>query len=213
MMSLLTTSLAARGEMCVGALNVAGISQPVQVVRATGCTGCPYPKAAPVTVAEGKSIQLTLEPHTDTSKGSRNGARAYLASGCTEGSYNHSAYAAWALLGKTLSFTVDLSAAGCGCNVAMYLVSMQQNAVPGSCDSDYYCDANDVCGVRCAEIDIMEANRHALHTTAHTPNDGSGKGSGLGGGEHSFSKTDFGPGGVCHRDSNSGFRAWAMYRA
>ena len=73
---------------------------------------------------------------------------------------------------------------------------MNQNTQPGTCDSDYYCDANNVCGVRCAEIDIMEANKHALHTTAHTPNDGSGSGTGLGGGMSAFSKADYGPGGA-----------------
>ena len=180
---LATAAATADDRMCVGSVSVEGAST-MSVVRAKGCTDCPYPKAAPVAVESGK-IHLTLEPHTDTSKSSRNGARAYLGNSCTEGVYNHSAYGAVKLMGKTLSYTVDLSAAGCGCNVAMYLVSMQQNSVPGNCDSDYYCDANNVCGTRCTEIDIMEANKHALHTTAHTPNDGSGKGSGLGGGHKS----------------------------
>ena len=47
------------------------------------------------------------------------------------------------LAGRTLSFTVDLSSAGCGCKVAMYLVAMPQNTEATSCH-DYYCDANSV---------------------------------------------------------------------
>jgi hypothetical protein len=56
-----------------------------------------------------------------------------------------------------------------------------------SCDSiprtqgDYYCDANAVCGVRCAEVDLAEANTHAFHATAHTAADGGGSGGGIGG--------------------------------
>ena len=56
------------------------------------------------------------------------------------------------------------------------------------------CDANKVCDVNCAEIDLIEANKHALHTTAHTPFDGGGKGGGLGGGLRQFSKADYDPG-------------------
>lgn len=36
-----------------------------------------------------------------------------------------------------------------------------------SCN-DYYCDANKVCGVFCPEMDILEGNKYALVTTAHT---------------------------------------------
>jgi len=32
---------------------------------------------------------------------------------------------------------------------------------------DYYCDANDVGGAWCTEMDLMEANTYAFHATAH----------------------------------------------
>jgi hypothetical protein len=114
-----------------------------------------------------------------------------------------SAYASWSLVGRSISFTLDLGRAGCGCNVAAYLVSMPQNTQPGTCRGggdygDYYCDANAVCGVRCAEIDLLEANTHALHTTAHKADDAGGVGAGIGGDhiEKVFTPTEYGPGGT-----------------
>lgn len=48
-------------------------------------------------------------------------------------------YAAGAifLAGQTLSLDVDLSGVGCGCNAAIYLVSMPQNRAKGTCANDY----------------------------------------------------------------------------
>jgi len=110
------------------------------------------------------------------------GARAYFAGACTAGTYNNTQYMALNLLGRSLTFTADLRGAGCGCNAALYLVSMRQNRQPSTCH-DYYCDANKVCGVSCAEIDIMEANMFSWHTTLHTAHDHNGVGSGYGGGD------------------------------
>jgi hypothetical protein len=112
--------------------------------------------------------------------------RHYFADSC--GPYP-SAYAAWPLLGATFSWTVDLSNAGCGCNLALYTTVMNQDAFttsmgyepsPGDCEH-YYCDANNGCGNRCDEIDLMEANRFAFHSVAHRYNDGGGRGDGFGG--------------------------------
>ncbi len=76
------------------------------------------------------------------------------------------------LLGNTFTFTVDLSQVGCSCNGALYAISMpaydySQQLVPGQ-NGEYYCDANKVGGTFCPEMDIMEANKYAMASTAHT---------------------------------------------
>ena len=102
-------------------------------------------------------------------------SRYYLADAC--GPFPQ-AYSAWQLGGRTISYTVDLSNAGCGCNAAVYLVSMPQNTDATTCH-DHYCDANSVCGVSCAEIDLMEANKVAFVSTVHVRDDPSGEGFGI----------------------------------
>ena len=74
----------------------------------------------------------------------RNGARVYFADECVEGHYHPDRYTALQLLGNTFSVTIDLSSASCSCNVAWYLVPMRSNSDPGTCDGDFYCDANKV---------------------------------------------------------------------
>jgi hypothetical protein len=64
-----------------------------------------------------------------------------------------------------MSFDIDVSGIGCGCNGALYLVNMPASSQT-SC-GDYYCDANFVCGEGCAEFDIVEANNEACRVTAH----------------------------------------------
>jgi len=67
------------------------------------------------------------------------------------------------LTGQTICFTVDLSQTTCNCNAALYLVEMSSSAVPGD-----YCDAQCPGSSCCVEIDLLEANTHALQSTAHS---------------------------------------------
>jgi hypothetical protein len=130
------------------------------------------------------------------------GSRAYFANGCTAGVYNHTQYLAFNLLGKKMKYTTDMSGLGCGCNAAFYLTSMHQNREASEC-SDYYCDANNVCGQSCAEIDIQEGNKFSWHTTLHAKTDHGGVGKGYGGGganwngPRDWSSSTYGPGASC----------------
>jgi len=100
----------------------------------------------------------------------------YSALGVTTTCSNHwdpSGFALFKLLGKTLSFVVDLSKVGCACNLALYLINgpprdeTGQPAV-GTCSwGPYYCDSSSVCGEQCPEVDLMEANSLAFQATPH----------------------------------------------
>jgi hypothetical protein len=92
------------------------------------------------------------------------GPRFYLAGSCAT-SFSPSVFSLVKLLGESISFTVDLNKVGCGQNAAFYLVGMPAGSA-GS-NGDYYCDANCVGGSCCTEMDLMEANRHALQITPH----------------------------------------------
>jgi len=96
--------------------------------------------------------------------------RAYLAANC-DNNFTPTTNYNLQLLGKSLTFDVNLSGIGCGCNAAAYLVAMpaygsNNQPDPTEC-GDYYCDANQVCKIYCPEMDIIEANNNALQTTPH----------------------------------------------
>lgn len=131
------------------------------------------------------------------------GPRLYLADKCQD-TFSPDMYTRFYLLDKTFSYTVDLSSVGCGCNAALYMISMpaynsSNRADPTKC-GDYYCDANRVCGVYCPEMDIMEANNHALQITPHRCNAIQGKyypwcdGSGCGKNIERMAANNYGPG-------------------
>ena len=99
------------------------------------------------------------------------GGRAYLGDTDSDTFFPHSFYQV-PLLGKSLSFDVDIKDVGCSCNGALYFVSMPgYNAAeqpdPGE-QQDYYCDANMVGGTFCPEMDAMEANKFAMASVIHT---------------------------------------------
>jgi hypothetical protein len=101
------------------------------------------------------------------------GYRLYLTETCSE-AFAPDSFVYLSLLGKTLSYSVDLSHVSCGCNAAIYLVSMPGyvNAT-GPPDSgtrgDYYCDANTggAGQASCPEVDLMEANIRVSASTLH----------------------------------------------
>lgn len=104
-------------------------------------------------------------------------------------------------LGDTVSYTVDVSNVRCGCNAAVYAVPLSRSHKE-NCPY-VYCDANKLCGVSCAEIDIQEANMHAFHSTVHGSDDPSGEAVGIGGGgvgwngPRHWSRKQYGPGAEC----------------
>jgi hypothetical protein len=86
-------------------------------------------------------------------------------------SYDPNMFVEYKLKGKTVSYMVDLSQISCSCNSALYFVTMpgigsngQPNPGQGG---DYYCDANDVNGEWCWELDVQEANMYVTQTTPH----------------------------------------------
>jgi len=107
-----------------------------------------------------------------------NNGRTYFGLDCQDDSSPTSDLLALNLLDRVFSFDVDMGQAGCNCNVALYMVSMMQNdelSDWADCSEDpYYCDANNICGNRCEEVDLMEANQYAFLSTLHSENDGVG---------------------------------------
>ena len=73
------------------------------------------------------------------------------------------------LLGRTLSWTTDLSNVGCGCNAALYLVAMPDG---GSASGSGYCD-DQMGASACVELDLQEGNNKAIQATLHTVSEAS----------------------------------------
>merc|ERR1712241_923912 len=91
-------------QQCAGTVSMPGAdlgSSEVEVVNSKN--------SGKMTVEAG-AVKMTMD------------GRAYFADTCSDGLYSNADYKAVSLLGKTVSFTVDMGGAGCGCNVALYFV-------------------------------------------------------------------------------------------
>ena len=98
--------------------------------------------------------------------------RVYIVPSCQPGAWSPAMFSEkLPMLNTVWNFTVALSSASCGCNVALYAVAMPAKDSSGSPapshGGDFYCDANAVGGFWCTEMDIMEANEAAFAATPH----------------------------------------------
>mmetsp|Transcript_29637 Transcript_29637/g.57294 ORF Transcript_29637/g.57294 Transcript_29637/m.57294 type:complete len:615 (+) Transcript_29637:2-1846(+) len=174
---------------CPGSIHVKGYGPVSMVPSGWGSTVTSLMKA-PIEVLDGSVVV----PHLDS--------RGYFAHTCKAGTYANEEYLSLKLLGGTLRYSVDLSDVGCGCNAAVALTQMVHNDRPTQCN-DYYCDASNVCGETCVEIDLQEANRHAWRSTLHSADDRNGLGKGYGGGgwgwngPRDWDPSQYGPDGRC----------------
>jgi hypothetical protein len=71
----------------------------------------------------------------------------------------------FSLMDKTIKYTVDLGGAGCGCNAALYTISMPHAGLGAA--NDWYCDANNIGGQACPEMDLSEMNTNTHKTVMH----------------------------------------------
>jgi hypothetical protein len=179
---------------CVGAVDVAGF-QEVHLISAG--LNKPSDEVGRAEVLPSGTVVSHMK------------ARTYFGSTCAPQDYTPHEYAAIPLLGKVLRFTVDLSGATCGTNVAFYLTSLSRSPEIGTC-FDWYCDAAKVCGVDCTEIDIMEANKHVFVSTLHTHDDPIGEGDGFNVAHRVWHASRYGPGGTCI-DTNRPFQVTASF--
>jgi hypothetical protein len=150
--------------------------------------------------------------------------RAYVVNECSDSGFTPGMYAKrLSFLNKTLSFTVDLSSVGCSCNAALYAVAMpaynqSQVPVPTTC-GDFYCDANNVCGVYCTEMDVMEANTAAFQVTPHKCDAPQGNyfphcdGGGCGVNSYKTNPKAFGPGSSYTIDTTKPFNVSTTFAA
>ena len=162
----------------------------------------------PITITENGSkvtrhVVSTWAAGSTTSGSSitmENGANVQIASYASD-TYDPDMFVKYNLEGATVSFTADYSGLSCSCNGAFYFVTMpaldSNGDATGGEYGNYYCDANDVNGEWCWEMDVMEANMYTSATTPHkcyqTP------------GSVTYSCDTAGCPTNCYYDNNSGF--------
>jgi len=110
---------------------------------------------------------VKVSPNNITLSG---GGRVYLADSNLDAITAESFYHV-PLLGRRLTYTVDMSRVGCSCNAALYALAMPAHnssklPAPGE-NGEFYCDADKLTGYYCPDMDIMEANKFAMASTAH----------------------------------------------
>jgi len=157
----------------------------------------------PIAMSGGTSKTGSLVKVSGASLNMSHGPRVYIAGTCVN-AFESTMFKEFYLLGKTLSYDVDLSQVGCACNAALYLVAMpaynSANAPDPTKCGDYYCDANQVCGIWCPEMDVMEANNRAFQITPHKCSPPTGNyypscdGGGCGQNVYRMSSSSYGPG-------------------
>ena len=150
------------------------------------------------------------------------GSRAYIVSSC-DSNFSPSMFAnKIPMLGRVWRFLYDTSSAGCGCNLSLYATAMpaiSSNGQPAPTrGNDYYCDANDVEGYWCTEMDVLETNVAALKSTLHACTLADKNGfisscdkSGCGSNTHKISSTSFGPGASFTIDTRYPFNVTAEF--
>lgn len=112
---------------------------------------------------------------TGAQYGLKNGGKVYYVENAKATNWWETKFLRFDLRGKTFSYTANLQGVGCGVVATLYFVAMGN---PGGGPSAPYCDIQPGRGWKpCFELDVMEANAHAFHSSLHAhegvANDGS----------------------------------------
>lgn len=127
--------------------------------RVVSLTSAGVPFNGSSTTGLASDFGLVWSNSTDSHWGIKGNTRAFLVQDVSKSDWWGMKWVKFNLLGKTLTYTVDLSKVGCGTVATFYFVSINDPSA-----SSNYCDA----AQGCFELDIMEGNRMAFHSSLHT---------------------------------------------